>query len=81
MAKTVTVRNTLTGKVASIPERIFLSPVFNPEPRHLVLAEPGAKPYVGAYKPKTAEEFEAVHPDKVLQPEEVEIEDTPKEED
>ena len=64
MATNVRVLNTLTGKIADIPEKFYLSDVFNPG--HLVLVGPDEKPYVGAYTPKTADEFEAAHPAKVV---------------
>lgn len=61
----VTVLNTLTGKTASIRRWIFESPLYNGD-GHLVEVKPGTKPYVGAYKPKTAKEFKEVHPDKIV---------------
>lgn len=60
----VTVLNTLTGKTAETPRWIFESPLYNVG--QLVEVKKGTKPYVGAYKPKTAEQFEEIHPDKVV---------------
>ena len=76
----ITAIDTQTGKTALIPAWIIDHPVFNPGGR-LVAVKPGTKPFVGAYKPKTADEFSAVHPEKVLDSEELEIDDTPEEED
>ena len=60
------VRNTLTGKVASIRADWADNPIIvNPDV--FVVVEDGAKPYVAkTYKPRKAKEFSKQHPEKVL---------------
>lgn len=62
--KFVTVINVKTGKVNTIPRRIYEHPVFNQG--QLVEVVPDTKPYVAElYKPTTAEEFVENHPEKI----------------
>jgi len=60
------VRNTLTGKVASIRADWLSNPaIVNPDV--VIEVEDGAKPYVAkTYKPRKAKEFSKQHPEKVL---------------
>lgn len=52
---TVQALNTLSGKIGPVPEHYLTHPVLG---KHLVLAEPGQKPYVAdLFKSNTADEY------------------------
>lgn len=67
MSDTVFVTNTHTGQTGHIRRKLFNSPVFNPKGQLLVEVKDDTKPFIAeTYKPKTVDEFKAVHPEKVV---------------
>jgi len=63
MTDMIEVMNTARGKVGKV-RRKWLGTLLNAD--SFVEVEPGTKPYVGAFKPRSAEKFEDDHPEKVV---------------
>jgi hypothetical protein len=66
MSDKAKVLNTATGQTGNLPRKFLTHPFFN-KGNAVIEVTPETKPFVTKlYKPQTAEQFEAKHPEKVV---------------